>query len=201
MRGCLMMKQTTIDFLKNLQQKLNAQETIQNEDPTFWVIMDYKWFPTNDKRGEKRIKCPTLDKRRALSKGQLTVKLGEYIIDNGINATQSKKTNQILEARDVTNDFDRPKISDLDRNKALLDYLGLEYEIVYETLEGVIAPNTLFFTREEAEQHLIDIAEDINLTFHPDRYHKNAHPFTMTAWRSPEIQQLMTILMTEDFES
>ena len=52
------------------------------------------------------------------------------------------------------------------------------------------AENTLFLTLREAQNH---IARNNH------NYHTDAHPYAMTAWRSPQVEQLYKILQEVDW--
>ena len=61
-----------------------------------------------------------------------------------------------------------------------------------EEEEHFVHENTMFLTKKGAKEHL-----EINY-YH---YSKRAHTFAMTAWRSPQVEQLMKILENCDFDS
>ena len=52
-------------------------------------------------------------------------------------------------------------------------------------------PDTMFLTNREAKEHLKS-----------NHYHytSKAHTYAMTAWRSPQVEKLIHILQTADFE-
>lgn len=64
--------------------------------------------------------------------------------------------------------------------------------LIYERLEHYIVQNTLFFTKEEAKNHLKSNGH---------HYTKDAHTYAQTAIRSPEINRLLQILETFDWNS
>ncbi|WP_317958118.1 hypothetical protein [Oceanobacillus kimchii] len=56
--------------------------------------------------------------------------------------------------------------------------------------ESFIVPNTMFITKQDAKNHLLA---------NKHHYSKKAHTYAMTAWRSPKVSKLMTILETMDW--
>ena len=53
-----------------------------------------------------------------------------------------------------------------------------------------IAENTMFLTLREAREHIM----------RNDYHYKNPRPFAMTAWRSPQVEQLVRILHEADWD-
>ncbi len=56
---------------------------------------------------------------------------------------------------------------------------------------GVVKPDCLFLTRDDAQRHLDD---------NRHHYTENAHTYAMTAWRSPRYEHLLELLHNIDFE-
>lgn len=52
------------------------------------------------------------------------------------------------------------------------------------------APNTMFLTLRECKEHI-----QAN-----DYHYRNPHPYAMTAWRSPQVEKLIEILQTADWD-
>lgn len=59
----------------------------------------------------------------------------------------------------------------------------------FETCERKIAPNTMFLTLREAQDHIESNRHN----------YEDPRPFAMTAWRSPQVEQLYRILHEVDF--
>lgn len=178
------MKKESVEFLKDLQHELNTQDNVGQAHPRFWVIMDYKWNVAADGCGERSaLYCFDLKERSSIDVNDLGEELAEYIQDN--------------ELEDETNYFnDENTLEDLkeeefDELETILHELGLEFQVNDESYEGFIASNTMFLTLRAAKEHL-----------KANHYHysKKAHAYAMTAWRSPQLEKLMDILMTEEFE-
>lgn len=180
------MKSESIEFLRELQDKMNTQDNVGQAHPRFWVIMDYKWVMTAQGRGEDRLYCFDLCEQDSLSETEIGELIVDYILDRGLEDAVNED-DVFYENWDLS---DIKKETDFDVIVDILDSLDLEHEILQENFEGFIVPNTMFLTLSEAKRHL-----EAN-NYH---YHKNAHAYAMTAWRSPEVEKLMSILMTEEF--
>lgn len=65
------------------------------------------------------------------------------------------------------------------------------YVCGYRDSYDVIAPNTLFLTKDSCKKHI-----------ERNGYHyKKPHTYAMTAWRSPEVERLWKILEETDWRS
>lgn len=179
------MRQESIRFLNELKSELNTQDSVYQAQPRFWVIMDYKWVVAPEGCGERTaIFCFELNEDHSIDINDIGEELAGHIEDN--------------ELEDETNYFNGElnldslkQEKDIDKLESILEELGLGYQINEEVFEGFVAPNTFFLTIKEAKEHL---------AANHYHYNPNAHVYAMTAWRSPEVEKLLTILMTENFE-
>ncbi len=165
------MTKEQIEFLKNLQQELNTQNTVGQADPRFWVVAQYEWKPCWEDHAEKTvIWCPELEK--------------EFESIEDIR-------NEFLEAGYI----DEEKLEELkdmdeweneDALKEILDFYN-----VPQRKEHVIKENTMFLTLRECKEHI-----------ERNHYHYNdtVHPYAMTAWRSPQVEQLIKLLKKAKFD-
>ena len=84
-------------------------------------------------------------------------------------------------------DQDGNKLAELD---SPLDDIGKLMCVPVRRVER-IAHNTMFLTVRECREHI-----------ERNHYHyRNPHPYAMTAWRSPQIEKLVEILQTVDWEN
>lgn len=180
------MRKESLEFLRLLQHEMNTQDNVGQAHPRFWVIMDYKWVMTGEGRGDSRLYCFDLYESEAFSDEEIGEALVEYILDNELETKENEDDIFYKEW-----DIDDIKKADFDLAEEVLDELEMDHEIVYENFEGFIVPNTMFLTIRAAKQHL-----ESN-HYH---YHKKAHTYAMTAWRSPQVQNLFEIIMNENFE-
>lgn len=65
-------------------------------------------------------------------------------------------------------------------------------ELVYETLCAKFSDGPIFLTLADAEAHL---------AANHYHYHPDAHPYALTAWRSPRVERLFEILTEVDFDA
>lgn len=79
-------------------------------------------------------------------------------------------------------------------DQAIIDYadsLDDETTVVECVRQEYITTDAMFLTLSEAERHLKANAH---------HYAHDAHTYAMTAWRSPEVERLLTILHSIDFD-
>jgi hypothetical protein len=170
-----------IQFLKDLQQELLAQDIDGQAAPRYWSIMDYKWVVTEEGH-EDRVSLFDSDSCE-------TIKLDDYV-------------DEIISG-DRRDDFLEDEIEELE-NECEFGSHGDIYEWIeryddnsrffpiYEEEVSFIAPNTMFLTKAEAKRHL-----ELN-HYH---YSVKAHTYAMTTWRAPKMERLIKILETFDWDS
>lgn len=180
------MKKKSIEFLNELKEELNSQDPVGQAHPRFWVIMDYKWEPTADGCGE-RLAYFMFDVNENTSIKE------EEVIDELLAYMGTEKLEEtIKEATGWEGVKEFKRFYDTWYLDELLDCINFPcgYVKAEEILESYIVPNTLFFTNREAKEHLEK---------NKHHYSSKAHAYAMTALRSPQMEKLMNILMTEDF--
>lgn len=173
------MKSEEIKFLKELQYELLTQDKLCQADPRFWVIRDYRWVI---------IPMDYADEYRVYDNEGTNWTLNQfadYIKDE-------ECYDEILEELDLT-DFSELDFADIENIVESINkyYDSSEYEIHGVNCESFIVPDTMFLTNREAKEHLKS-----------NHYHytSKAHTYAMTAWRSPQVEKLIHILQTADFE-
>ncbi|TXR62117.1 hypothetical protein DM800_21625 [Bacillus sp. AY18-3] len=173
-----------IQFLKELQQELKAQETDGNESPRFWVIKDYRFVPGNEKYDSGHEEHFFND--------------GDYVKFSKFSDLKDFLEEYFEEKVDEDEELQK-FISDKSENfDELWEYVEDNlnsngfFDTVFVKKEGFIVPDTMFLTKEEAKRHL-------ELNKH--HYTLKAHTYAMTAWRAPKVERLLNILETFDWES
>lgn len=167
-----------IEFLKNLQNEMLTQDTIGQANPRFWVIAQY-------------------EKNHNIMEGYEDGY--EYILNyNGYyedceNIEEVK--GMINNWYEELNEFQRQELEECNAIRDIKDFiLDAELDVDIETrgytLVHTIKPNTFFLTNREAKEH-------IKANSH--HYNDTVHTYAMTAWRSPQVEQLYNILLNVDF--
>lgn len=173
-----------IQFLKGLQQELLTQEIDNQESPRFWVIMDYRFVPGNDKydSGHEERVFNDGDHVKFHNFSDLKEFLEEYY---GEEIEENETLVSLI--NDESENFDE-----------LWEYVETNlnddgfFDAVFVKKEEFIVPDTMFLTKEEAKRHI-----------ESNRHHytSKAHTYAMTAWRAPKVERLLNILETFDWES
>lgn len=169
-----------IKFLKELQHELLTQEKDGQAEPRFWSIMDYKHLPTTSDHADDVIlydadACETITIEEYVEE----IINGEYADD--FTEEQKEELKEAIRGYGL-----------YDLEEWLKENESNEIYPVFQMEEDFIAWNTLFFTKEEAKQHLES---------NRHHYSSKAHTFAMTAWRAPKMKRLMQILETFDWDS
>ena len=127
------------EFLINLQDELNTQDTVCQADPRFWVVMERFSEPCWEDQADSWDLVPEDGEGPV---GTLT----EAIDVDGFYCVPTHKVSRVAE-------------------------------------------NTMFLTLREAKEHI-----------RANGYHyKNPCAYAMTAWRSPQVAQLIDILQNADW--
>ncbi len=163
------MNKTDIEFLIDLQNKLNTQESDGSADPLFWGVMETKNRPAPP---ESYDGIELFDGEDSYDENQLN-ELKEWMRD-GLDFKESALEN----------------IEDLYEAQKLLNRAGYNAKICYYRSEDVLSPETGAFLTKEACQNYIKINSH-NLC--------NPRTYAMTAFRNSEYSQLLQILKTADF--
>lgn len=177
-------------FLKELQQELNDQPTLATADPRFWVIRDYEYREATSDDDVEAV--------RLFADGASTIlSLKEAV-------SLAYKDRLDLGGEDFARDWLEDNRIRFDEDgcmwlgsfhafeNAIKEYAanGM-FDCVFLTKQWEIVPCTMFLTLREAEEHL-------KANYY--HYTSEAHTYGMTAWRSPDVAQLIKLLHTVDFD-
>ncbi|MGI1832943.1 hypothetical protein [Bacillus altitudinis] len=164
-----------IQFLKELQKELNAQDVDCQAAPRFWTVGDYKWVETSEDNAERYTVV--------LPNAAECYPVDSYIESAKEDGEHSEEDLKKLDDCDDDLDDILRWIQDHDEEDA---YLVPEKEI------HVVKPNTMFITKAEAKEH-------IRLNQH--HYSHKAHTYAMTALRAPKVAKVWEILQEFDWDS
>lgn len=173
-----------LEFLADLQQKLLTQSNDGNASPVFWVIRDYEWVFAPEGYCDRTIIADNEGNTYTEDEiGDLieTV-LPEMVIYTDFDYKDRDELAEVLQTDDIGEVFEF-----IDRN--LTDH---DYTLHNEIKKEVIKENSFFVTKEEAQKH-------IELNYY--HYSNEVHTYAMTAWRSPQVEELWKVLRETDFKS
>ena len=169
-----------IVFLKELQNELKTQENDCQAAPRFWVIMDYEYHITAEGY-HNRVSVYDSDAAEAYE-------IEEYaklqLEDENLSDDDC-----IAELKDIIDGDEYFKESDLIE---WIEENCYEATVFYEKEVSVIKQNTMFLTKQEAKDHL---------KHNSHHYSDKAHTYAMTAWRSPKVARLLSILENFDWDT
>ena len=180
-----------LGFLEQLQHELNTQPHLCQADPRFWVIRDYEY--------REAAESDEIDAVELFEDGEgETMSLEEAVM-------RAYKDELDLGGEDHAKEWLEDKWLKLDENGAVQpEYLLVDtfkdvvedyaehnmMKCVFLTKQWKIVANTMFLTLREAKDHL-----ETNY-YH---YTNEARTYAMTAWRSPDVAQLIKLLHEVDF--
>ena len=200
--------QDELDFLIDLQYELNTQDTVCQADPRFWVVagmqktcVGQEYSEGEELVGGESVLADGIEEAVKYFQEEVIIAANEdsedfkYILEE--EPTCSFKSWRILKIDKTCdkNDEDYTKGDEILKEyiEALSD-CGIinddEYMVGYYRNEHHIYPNTMFLTNRSCKRHI-----ELN------HYHYDAdvHSYAMTAWRSPEVEQLWNILQKVDW--
>lgn len=180
-----------LGFLEQLQHELNTQPHLCQADPRFWVIRDYEY--------REAVESDEIDAVELFEDGEgETMSLEEAVM-------RAYKDELDIGGEDHAKEWLEDKWLKLDENGAVQpQYLLADtfkdvvedyaehnmMKCVFLTKQWRIVADTMFLTLREAEDHL-----ETNY-YH---YTNEARTYAMTAWRSPDVAQLIKLLHEVDF--
>lgn len=181
------MNKEQIEFLKALQKEMTTQDKFLQASPRYWVVGDYEWQPVPTGTGEVyTVFSFEVNENTSLTYEDMAFQLIE-LLEQGYDDEE-------LEER-LISDLKKVLEGKLHLEATVeetLDELGFDYSMHEESYVHFAQPNTLFLTKKEAEEHI---------QRNKHHYGADAHPYAMTAWRSPEVAKLLEILETVDWET
>ena len=180
-----------LKFLNDLQKEMNTQDHVSQADPRFWVVQgtvrEYGIDP-RDCDGCELIHdtdCVAESVKEAIKylKEEYSEELKDKKIairKNGVHYEFSMNRGDYVET-----------IYDLEDIAVVLDDNNIkDFSVVYYKKVEKIYENTMFLTNKECKEH-------IKANYY--HYPKDAHSYTMTAWRSYEVSKLFEILHSVDW--
>lgn len=175
------MKNEDLDFLISLQKELieqNDRYNLQQAEPIYVGIMDYQW---------KVVPEDLAEETHVLCFGEAGYKIDDFV--HYLSENYKQKNADIPENEIIDNLKDCYTTEDLRTtiDEYFSDIDSSDYELIYVQKAGYIAPNCCFITWSDAVEHLK------NNTHH---YSIDAHPYAMTAFRSPQLERLLEIVKT-----
>lgn len=181
-----MMNKEDIKFLKDLQQEMLTQDCVCQANPRFWVVM-------------QTVRQYGVDSDYGID-GSIITSIEDG--DLGIDADDMKEIyDWLIENFEVDckfedgfiyiNNEDEDILSDSDD---IINYLESEgydrYSIVNYRDNEEIVQDTMFLTYRECNEHI-----------ERNSYHYNKpHPYSMTAYRSPQVERLYKILQETNWD-
>lgn len=178
-----------IKFLKGLQDELNTQDTFGQADPRFWVVEEERYYPC-PKGYEDRVVVYDHDGCCTMTLEEGVKAAFDIIQDEQGNdaATEWLSDWRItLDDRFDTWPMDDRAVDALEDCASMYD---VPLDVIYEQRRSVPAADTMFLTYRECCEHIK----------RNDYHYSNPRSFAMTAWRSPQIERLIEILRTADFD-
>lgn len=193
-----------LDFLIDLQKEMNTQDNNSQADPRFWVIRQTeKRYRVEEADGYELV-CDTESVAEGMTdilkylKEEIIPEINEdykdeyeYWIEDETKASYACVYRKDLEYPD-----DEYETWTLTSEEDIADFIEEhesivgEHELVsYKNVE-VNIPDTMFLTHRESELHLHHNAHN---------YHEDAHSYSMTAYRSPDVARLYEIIQTIDW--
>lgn len=187
-----------IAFLSALQAEMNTQPHLCQADPRFWVIMDYEYRKAGEDDDVSRI-C-------MISCGAAIDELDEPTLlaaayEDAWNLGGEDYAAEWLDKYDLQRAEEddghysirwKWPTGNTEELERICEYYASSrgFTYVLKTKYPVIAANTMFLTLAEAEAHL-------KANYY--HYDTEAHTYAMTAWRSPQVEQLYKLLHEVDF--
>lgn len=194
-----------IDFLQDLQFEMLTQDHVGQAAPRFWVV-----------EGTERVFCGT----EYGTDGEILYRdvdecadgldeAVEYFLNN--YGAELEENDVVIEKDDVMGGYavkhvvqhaDGEELIAMENAwtiEELIDALE-EYDVIGSSayssacykLAPHIYPNTLFLTNRSCKSHI---------EWNHYHYSSDAHSYAMTAWRSPEVERLWSILDKIDWEA
>lgn len=182
-----------LGFLEQLQHELNTQPHLCQADPRFWVIRDYYYREAaeNDEIDAVELFEDGEGETMSLEEAVMRAYKDELEFGGEDHAREWLEDNwlELDESGNVKGRY--ATISDITFRNVIENYAKHNMlDCVFLTKQWKIVADTMFLTLREAEDHL-----ETNY-YH---YTNEARTYAMTAWRSPDVAQLIKLLHEVDF--
>lgn len=169
------------EWLAELQRDLVRDRKVEtgNACPLYYGIFDVKTHVTSEGYEDRCVyydadDCQEMDFEELMAHLEATGAMGGMLEE------------ELLRQRE---DGSYEVLDECEFNTCLDESHGISILPVMDV--GVVKPDCLFLTRDDAQQHLDD---------NRHHYTENAHTYAMTAWRSPRYEHLLELLHNIDFE-
>lgn len=179
------MNKEDLIFLKELQKELVEQPNDGNASPVFWVIADYRWRLTEEGYGDRDVLMFNNDHETLVYDNEESVK---DFVDDYIES----RTLGLREAVDMFTSEELEKMLDCRSLSDIKDCVVFDdYELHQEEEEMYIVENTMFLTKREAKEYIAKYGYN---------HTSKVHTYAMTAVRSPQVEKLLKLLSSADWE-
>ena len=180
-----------LGFLEQLQHELNTQPHLCQADPRFWVIRDYEYREATESDEIDAVELFEDGEGETMSLEEAVMRAYKDELDFG-GEDHAKEWLEDKWLKLDENGAVQPQYLLADTFKDVVeDYAEHNMmECVFLTKQWKIVANTMFLTLREAKDHL-----ETNY-YH---YTNEARTYAMTAWRSPDVAQLIKLLHEVDF--
>lgn len=182
-----------LGFLEQLQHELNTQPHLCQADPRFWVIRDYYYREAAENDEIDAVELFEDGEGETMSLEEAVMRAYKDELDfGGEDHAREWLEDNWLELDESGNVKGRyATISDITFRNVIENYAKHNMlDCVFLTKHWKIVADTMFLTLREAEDHL-----ETNY-YH---YTNEARTYAMTAWRSPDVAQLIKLLHEVDF--
>lgn len=176
-------KKEDLEFLKELQNEMLTQDTVGQASPRFWVVMqeEKEYWVEDSVDGIFVVSNDGLD-----FEGDIC-KIGDWLKEEFDN--QDLEIPEVKVINGLVEIIYKDKEYDIYFAKCLEEFLNKflygEYSVGYYRNKHEIVKNTMFLTLRECREHI---------EANKHHYNETAHPYAMTAWRSPQVSRLYEIL-------
>lgn len=180
-----------LGFLEQLQHELNTQPHLCQADPRFWVIRDYEYREATESDEIDAVELFEGGEGETMSLEEAVMRAYKDELDFG-GEDHAKEWLEDKWLKLDENGAVQPQYLLADTFKDVVeDYAEHNMmKCVFLTKQWKIVANTMFLTLREAKDHL-----ETNY-YH---YTNEARTYAMTAWRSPDVAQLIKLLHEVDF--
>lgn len=182
-----------LGFLEQLQHELNTQPHLCQADPRFWVIRDYEYREATESDEIDAVELFEDGEGETMSLEEAVMRAYKDELDfGGEDHAREWLEDKWLELDESGNVKGRyATISDITFRNVIENYAKHNMlDCVFLTKQWKIVADTMFLTLREAKDHL-----ETNY-YH---YTNEARTYAMTAWRSPDVAQLIKLLHEVDF--
>nr|DAX85791.1 MAG TPA: hypothetical protein [Caudoviricetes sp.] len=168
------------DFLKELQHEMLTQDPVCQANPRFWAVMQKeRVYGIEEGYGDS---------------GCIVTHEYEEFADNVEDCIEWICDNY---NKDDFDESEKELFEELIQCSNLEDFIDLANELIggfqlvrYTEIDRIV-PDTMFLTYRECEEH-------IKRNYY--HYKKDARPYAMTAWRSPQVERLYNIIQNTNWE-